>query len=464
MEGHSVGEAVKHAVDVEDGMAVLRGRGPTLSPPLSDTVAEALRPILVRYVCADLAATSLVEAAVGQWECIQRAQCTTAQRLGVTVPASENARHREWAQLSMEVLHTMMHKFARGARLPAARARASEAGMAHFYRRGGVEPSLRDGYVADCPFGDTQFANTALQMVIEDGVARLKETWASTRDVEEKQAQTIWDASANSTVVVVSNRRRVRLALGCNDGTASIVDPMTGEREVHVTGLHETRVYGVALSRDGSTLAIGSNDYTVSVVDAITGQRKIHLQDLHTDGIWSVAFNSDGSLLAVGSHDKTVSVVDVVTGARKLHLTGLHTSSIRSVAFSPDGLLLAMGSGDQTASVVDVASGARKLHLTGLHTRSIRSVAFSPDGSLLAIGSDDNTASVVDVASGTRKLHLTDLHTTMPIMSVAFSPDGLLLAMGSYDKTASVVDVASGTRKLHLKDLHTDGIWSVAFP
>ena len=52
-------------------------------------------------------------------------------------------------------------------------------------------------------------------------------------------------------------------------------------------------------------LALGSNDSTASIVDARTGERELHLQGLHTNDIRSVAWSPDGSRLALGSGDKT---------------------------------------------------------------------------------------------------------------------------------------------------------------
>ena len=123
----------------------LRMRGARLTPPLADTAAEALRPLMARYVCADLAATALAAEALGQWERIQRARDAAAQRRRVTVPARGDAGYREWVQVPIEALHAMVQRFARGECQPAARARVTRAAaMAQFYRRGGAEPALAD--------------------------------------------------------------------------------------------------------------------------------------------------------------------------------------------------------------------------------------------------------------------------------------------------------------------------------
>ena len=48
-------------------------------------------------------------------------------------------------------------------------------------------------------------------------------------------------------------------------------------------------------------LALGSSDHTASIVDGRTGERELHLRGLHTGYIMSVAWSADGSRLALGS-------------------------------------------------------------------------------------------------------------------------------------------------------------------
>ena len=155
----------------------------------------------------------------------------------------------------------------------------------------------------------------------------------------------------------------------CVEVTASSSrDARTGERRLHLRGLHSRTILSVAWSPDGTELALGSRDCTVSVLDTRTGGRRLHLQGLHSRAIYSVEWSPDGTELALGSHDETASVVDARTGRRRLHLEGLHSSAIFSVAWRPcpDPLATVRASTKSQSSSGDgCGSVARSAHADG---------------------------------------------------------------------------------------------------
>jgi hypothetical protein len=92
------------------------------------------------------------------------------------------------------------------------------------------------------------------------------------------------------------------------------------------------------------------------VVAVPGGEVVLHLPGLHEGPIQGVALNSAGTLLATGSHDKSVKVVSVPGGEVLLHLPGLHEGLILSVALNSAGTRVATGSLDQGCTLVSVSS------------------------------------------------------------------------------------------------------------
>ena len=187
---------------------------------------------------------------------------------------------------------------------------------------------------------------------------------------------------------------------------------------------HESRVWSVDFSPDGTLLASGSWDGTIKLWD-ITNGRKVKTLQGHSDRVWSVAFSLDSKLLASGSSDKTIKLWNVADGKQIKTLQG-HSAAVESVMFSPDGMLLASGSYDKSVGLWQVADGKKIKTLHG-HSDRVSSVDFSPDSTLLASGSTDKTIKLWNIADGKE---IRTLHTDV-VMSVAFNSDGSLLASGS---------------------------------
>ena len=105
----------------------------------------------------------------------------------------------------------------------------------------------------------------------------------------------------------------------------------------------------------------------------------------HESTVFSVAFSPDGTRLAIRSYEKP-RLWDAATGTELAVLKG-HENSVLSVAFSPDGTRLATGSLDNTARLWDASTGKELAVLKG-HENWVNSVAFSPDGARLATYGD----------------------------------------------------------------------------
>ena len=241
-----------------------------------------------------------------------------------------------------------------------------------------------------------------------------------------------------------------KVLTGSSDYTARIWDASNGQ-EVHKLN-HDGMVYAVAFSPDGTKVLTGSSDNTARIWDVTNGQE---LHKLNHDGtVYAVAFSPDGTKVLTGSRDNTARIWDVSTG-QELHKLN-HDGTVFAVAFSPDGTKVLTGSYDYTARIWDVATGQELHKLT--HEDLVRAVAFSPDGTKVLTGSDDKTARIWDVATGQE---LYKLNHDGTVFAVAFSPDGTKVLTGSDDKTARMWDVATG-QELH-KLNHDGWVYAVAF-
>jgi WD40 repeat protein len=168
------------------------------------------------------------------------------------------------------------------------------------------------------------------------------------------------------------------------------VDKMWPRQLLQLRG-HDSWVYSVAFSPDGSKIISGSNDKTIRVWDASTGIEIVPPIRGHDDSILSVAFSPDGSKIISGSADKTIRLWDASTGVEMLPPLRGHGDFISSVAFSPDGSKIISGSHDKTIRVWDANTGIEMLPPLRGHDSWVYSVAFSPDGSKIISGSHDKT-------------------------------------------------------------------------
>ncbi len=109
----------------------------------------------------------------------------------------------------------------------------------------------------------------------------------------------------------------------------------------------------------------------------------------HESWVYSVSYSPDGTQVASASADHTVKIWNLETGEELQTLTG-HESWVSSVSYSPDGTQVASASADRTVKIWNLETGEELQTLTG-HQDWVYSVSYSPDGTQVASTGDDGT-------------------------------------------------------------------------
>jgi WD40 repeat protein len=225
---------------------------------------------------------------------------------------------------------------------------------------------------------------------------------------------------------------------------------------------HNSLVYSVAFSPDGSRIVSSSTDNALRLWDAKTGALIGEPMHGHDGPVNSAAFSPDGSRIVSGSWDNTLRLWDANTGmAISKPLRG-HKSYVISVAFSPDGDRIISASWDKTLRLWDANTGKVIGGPLRGHDSLVYSAAFSPDGSYIVSGSEDNTLRLWDAKTGVpigKSLHGHD----SAVNSVAFSPDGSRIVSASSDKTLRLWDTNTGRTIGDPLIGHDDNVYSVTF-
>jgi WD40 repeat protein len=223
---------------------------------------------------------------------------------------------------------------------------------------------------------------------------------------------------------------------------------------------HNTWVWRLAFSPDGSRLASGTTDNVVSLWDVATGQCLKVLKG-EEEGCSSIAFSPDGRVLA-GTYHHQVRLWDTDTWQLIGTLEG-HGQRVAYVAIAPvpdpqGRVIVASGSHDQTVRLWDLHS-RQCLHILQDHANLVWNLAFSADGQTLATSSMDGTIGLWEVAAGRLRWVLKG-HTHM-VSAATFIPGTDWLVSSSFDQTLKYWDIHQGTC-VHTTVAHRGEVWGVS--
>ena len=196
---------------------------------------------------------------------------------------------------------------------------------------------------------------------------------------------------------------------------------------------HGGPVYGVAVTRDGSTIVSCSTDQTVRVWDNTTGQQKFQLNG-HVGAVHGLALSPDETFAVSSGADGTLRLWDIV-GGRQLKQLITYDATMYSIAVNPQGGLIAAAGADRKVHLLDMITGVERQAMTG-HTDYLHSVTFSPDGSRVMSYGYAGQLKQWNTSDG--KLHTETRHGRVG-NTATYSPNGKLIITANGDGTASII-------------------------
>ncbi|HTU27339.1 MAG TPA: WD40 repeat domain-containing protein [Pirellulales bacterium] len=276
---------------------------------------------------------------------------------------------------------------------------------------------------------------------------------------------TIWDPKTGEKIVSIPAKdglgcfafrpdgRQIAITgrPGPREATVRIHDAMSGQelRALKIEIKSGPGEYSVptriAYSPDGKCIATG-REAVIQIWDATTG-KEIRQLTGHQSYIWDLSFSPDGTHLASASSDRSARVWDVATGQQLFTLWG-HEDEVTGVRFSPRGKEIATVSLDRTLRTWDATTGDERLTFRG-HAQPIFRVDFDPKGDRIVTVSDDCTMRIWNSAEG--RQYRTSPVPDKPLVNL-FAPFGI-----DWSRVESEPDGLNSCLPAHAaqKDTHT---------
>lgn len=223
------------------------------------------------------------------------------------------------------------------------------------------------------------------------------------------------------------------LAVGTWNRTNGIEiwDTKTRQRS-HLINQHDSPVYSVQFSPDGSRLASADTSGKIAVRrTSRLAASKPEWSRKVARPTWEIAWNADGSALASAGDDRLIHIWDAITGDPLKTLEG-HTNSIWALDWSPDGLTILTGSHDSTLRLWNANSQSEnRVFVPQPRMRpKLECVRWHPAGRNIAVSGQAHEIFIVDQLTGER---VQDLNLSTKTTQVDWNSDGSRIAAATED-------------------------------
>ncbi len=187
------------------------------------------------------------------------------------------------------------------------------------------------------------------------------------------------------------------------EANEALLAALHGQREVRRLYGHDSYVYGVAWSPDGTGLLSWQWGRLVILWDPVSGSVRHRLDD-HGSVVTGASWNPAGDRVVTTSTDGRTRIWDAASGTC-LHVLEGHEGPVVMARHDAAGSRLLTASEDRTARLWDTGTGECLRVLRG-HGAGVWSVDFHPDGRRALTTGPDRTARVWDLASGEEVLRV----------------------------------------------------------
>jgi WD40 repeat protein len=209
---------------------------------------------------------------------------------------------------------------------------------------------------------------------------------------------------------------------------------------------HDT-VYGASFAPDGKRVAFGCADNSARVIDTETGRQLVRI-DHHLDWVLGTALSPDGKRVVTASRDRTVKMCEADSGTLLGTVTTLDPTqqggSLRGLVRRPnaDQYLVAGEDGAPQLYNGGVVYNGNLLRTYPARRKGrIEALAFSADGALLAAG---GAGGLVRVYGTDSAAVVADLAVPGSVFALAFRPGGKHIAVAGLDGLVRIFELPSG--------------------
>jgi WD40 repeat protein len=224
---------------------------------------------------------------------------------------------------------------------------------------------------------------------------------------------------------IALSRDKASLLVGCDDGTARVLDIITGQIR-HLCRGHSMRIECI-IAGSGDEIITCSLDKSIKRWTSKGFCVRTYIG--HSRVVFSVIFSAKRNRIYSASDDHSIRAWDYDSGVEVAKMLG-YKEAVVSLAWVQGEETFVSGSHDNSVRLWD-ATGMVLIKVIGTHADYVRSVAASPDGRYIVSGGWDNKVNIWDVE--TSQLVHSLAHHGNGVDIAAISSNGAFLGSSDYD-------------------------------